>query len=113
MTSPLKISANIKILGHLPIWPKYQFSGSVVSHSLQLIWELSDSLFPHATEQLSPQLLSLRALEPMLHNKRSHHSKKPVYHNYSAAPIRHKSRKPAPSNEDPAQTKTNKYFFNK
>ena len=37
----------------------------------------------HATEQLSSQATTTEApaLEPVLHDKRSHHSEKPAYHN--------------------------------
>ena len=34
---------------------------------------------PHAAEQLSPQLLSLSPLEPVLHNKRSYQNEHPVH----------------------------------
>ena len=44
------------------------------------------------------------AQERVLHNKRSHRSEKPVYHNW---------RKPVCSNEDLTQPKINKSFLKK
>ena len=45
---------------------------------------------PHAMEQLSLctpacmlQLLKSKHLDPMLHNRRSHHNEKPVHRNYN------------------------------
>ena len=52
-----------------------------------------------------PQLLKPMYLEPVLHNKRSHHNEKPAHRNketYSS------KRKPPHSNEDPVQPKRNK-----
>ena len=44
------------------------------------------------------QLLKPVCLEPVFHNRRSHHNEKPVYR-----PFHHNRRKPECSNEDPAQ----------
>ena len=49
-----------------------------------------------------PQLLDLHALEPVLRNKKSHCNGTPVHHAHR------NQRKPAGSNEDPAQSKINK-----
>ena len=35
----------------------------------------------------APQLLKPAGLEPVLHNKRSHHSEKPVHHNEEEPPL--------------------------
>ena len=44
-----------------------------------LVWE--DSTWRGAPKACAPQLLRLLGLELVLHNKRSHHSEKPMHHN--------------------------------
>ena len=80
---------------------------------LFLVWEDSTCLGaikPRAPQLLSPQsrahkpqLLSPHALEPVLHNKRSHHYEKPVHGNQRAAPACCNQRKSTCSKKDPAQ----------
>ena len=52
------------------------------------------------TGQLSPRTTITEALETKLHNKRSHHSKKPV-HNLQSSPHSPQWEKPEHSDEDP------------
>ena len=59
------------------------------------------------TIESTPQLLKPLHLEPVLYNKRSHHSEMSSHHNLRVAPAGHNQREPAQSNEDLAQPKIN------
>ena len=65
--------ANAGDTGSIPGPGRSHMSWVKEAHAPQLL-----RLCPRAWE---PQLLSSRALEPVLCNKRSHHNEKPVYHN--------------------------------
>jgi len=77
---------------------------------------------PHAIEQISPcttttepmcrNYRSRRALETMLHNKRSHHSEKPTHCN-EEQPLLAQLEKSLRSNEDPARPKIHDCFLQK
>ena len=58
-----------------------------------------------ATKPMHHSYWSPSALEPVLHDKRSHRSEKPAHHNERATPARRNQRTPAHSNEGQAQTK--------
>ena len=50
-----------------------------------------------------PQLLKSMRLEPMLHNKRSHHNEKPAHRNEEQPPLAITREEPKCSKEDPTQ----------
>ena len=54
-----------------------------------LIPDLGRFHTPQSSEAHATQLLSPRALEPMLHNKESHCSEKPMRRDWRAAPAHH------------------------
>ena len=69
----------------------------------------SSRKIPHrspCTTTPGPSAVNTKAphLAPMLHNKRNHHSEKPIHHNYRLAPDLHNWRKPG-RNEDPWRPK--------
>ena len=68
---------------------------------------------PQAMEQLNQCTTTTEpcALEPVLYNRRSHHSEKPKHYNKLAS-THHNKRKPTGSNKDPTQEKIkiNKYI---
>lgn len=63
------------------------------------------NLCPTATEPWCRNLVSRGALEPMLCNETSHCHQKAELRNTRGAPTGHSERKPAHSDEDPAQPK--------
>ena len=68
---------------------------------------LGISHMPWGTKAHVPQLLSPRAVEPMLRNKRTYCGKRPTHYNQGVAPTHLNQRKPMRCNEDPMQTKIN------
>ena len=66
---------------------------------------------PHVAEQLSPWATTTELVspEPVLHNKRSHRTEKPVHPTEEEWPLLAVTReKPAQSHEDPVQPKIKK-----
>ena len=61
-----------------------------------------------ALQTMSCKGWNLRAQEPMLHNKGSRCSEKPMRHNWRSAPPTVTREKPTQSNDDPSRPKINK-----
>ena len=70
-------------------------------------FHLPRAIKPTTTTELTQPRLKPMSLEPRLHN-RSHCNEKAVLHNERVAPALLYQRKPASSNQDPAQPKFNK-----
>ena len=58
-----------------------------------------------ATKSQGWNYWSPRAIEPVLHKKRSHRNEKPKHCNWRVVPARHNQRKPECSNKEPVQRK--------
>ena len=63
-----------------------------------------------ATEPTCSNSRSLRALEPVPHDERSHQNEKPTHHSWRAGPAPCSWRKPTCSSGDPAQPRRNKFL---
>ena len=64
-----------------------------------------DSTCCRAAKSMHHNYGSLHTLEPMLCNRRSHNSEKPMHHKWGVAPACCNQRKPTHSNKDPVQPK--------